>query len=135
MNDENTFSENFSKKKRGRPPKFSEPQIKDHKKINPDLLGKTNRHIQNYIYTVRPFCILDRQDPKREKYSWLIGKDENGTGIKRTILSELGRLLEITDAAYIIQLSDYLCETKPKTQEVVFILRKIRRNLQNGESI
>lgn|GEM_PF-5570985 len=129
-----TITENFSKNKRGRPIKYSEDLIKSLYRSDPELQGHTKRHLQNSLLMSRAYTTLEKTD--KEKYSWLLGANEYGLGVKKTILTELGRIFESTpDIEILLSLADWVCEEKPKTTEIVPFLRGIRLESQNKGSL
>lgn len=123
--------EKFSKNKRGRPRKYTEDYLEKMRQTDTNLRGKTDRCVCNFGYTSRAFCILLDRDPNFEKYSWLLGINEHGTGCKHTILSELGRLVDLTgDEQDMIDVVELLCKEKPKTTAILPILRRVRNDIK-----
>lgn len=124
MNGECVILEKFSKNKRGRPQKYSDQFKTAICKIYPEM---TWRSVQNNFYSAHPHVLL--QKTNREKFTWLVG-DETGRGARKTILSEMGRIYEITqDDGDLIRTAEWICENRPKTQEIVRVLRQVRREM------
>ncbi len=122
-----TISENFSGNARGRPGKYT-PQGKVLlSQLYPEYSW---RHVQNCMYMARPFKLL--RGNTHEKYKWLVG-DEDGRGAKKTILSELGRLYDIThDEEDLLAIAGWLCDEKPKTHDAIWMLRAVRRDFKQA---
>jgi hypothetical protein len=112
--------ENISEKRpRGRPRKATRAEWAS----TIDVHGKSYRRKANYIYEIRAIGRIS-DDPR---FEWLCSDGPTimaGKGhMRRTILSELGR---IEDAEEREQLALYLCELQPTTREAIAILRRYR---------
>ncbi|OPX65882.1 MAG: hypothetical protein A4E36_02164 [Methanoregulaceae archaeon PtaB.Bin009] len=100
--------------------------------IDTVLLGRSDRTVQNTAYISKSYCILANRDPKRERYAWLLGANEHGYGCKRTLLAELGRLVDLTgDVQDMIDVAELLCEEKPTTSKILPVLRLVRKDIKN----
>lgn len=117
------LSENFSdnKRSRGRPPLLNKVWHDFYAKNAP--VGASERTIQNMSYYLRAFSLLQ---PEPWANGWLIdypSKAGHHGNVRRTILTELGR---IEDDETLIAVAQELCELQPTTKEAIALIRHWR---------
>jgi hypothetical protein len=114
-----TVSE-IQKRKRGRPRRFSEIEMK---LARWQADARTERHHQNIAYQTRAVAELT----KDKRFAWLCDEPAMTRGDahswKPTILMELGR---VADPADMKAIAGHLCEQKPKTHDAVAMIRQYR---------
>jgi hypothetical protein len=137
---EEIITENFTKKKRGRPFTFIGEFCERNKNLYQDIInGKSHRSYENELYQLDALTTIGDftqgytiMKESLKPYRWLTGEGPELRGKKRTILTELGRLHLLTNNdEEIIELAKLICETKPNTQHTVKSLREYRIQLKN----
>jgi hypothetical protein len=118
------FSENQSKKRRGRPP------LLPYELIAPSSDWSKRRGTLNDLHLGIALNALYPEDDEQAlgesyaHYAWLFdGTNLFGTRFKKTILVELGRL---RDPALIRVVADVICKRKMKTSVAIPYLRRLR---------
>jgi len=97
-----------------------------------DVEVTTDRGRQNRVYHQVALVALGAGDDPR--FEWLVGTAPDWRGMKRGILSELGRLLE---EELIREVALELCQRKPTRREAIAYIRRVRgvRKEPTGEAL
>lgn len=116
-------SEEFSKKRRGRPRRFSDAYAAFLRSNRPGGV-QSERTVRNddYYWTARTALFPpDATDWQSTPYRWLCASSESRG--RKSLLTELGRL---GDAEIIRQGAAVLCEEQPSAREGVLMVRRWR---------
>jgi len=121
--------ENFSEKKRGRPPIID----KDLDKLLPVLFPDINnrRTYLNHYYMIKAIAILQRNNLEMTECEYLFGDPKGNPDnmkFKKTILTELGRF---GDPDIIRECALHICRERMNTKTAVQRLRNVRAGKKN----
>lgn len=123
--DAGNISEAASKKKRGRPRKFSPDLVAAFRGVYPET--KTARGIQDKVYLSAGYNALKGAVDFRERYRWLIGDD--GETLRIGIITELGR---IPDPEEVRHVADAICQHRLRGKDAIVRIRRFRLGEKAG---